>query len=64
MLLYDNIAKPVENSKRVEVDYIMKKKILILSQQLLQHTYGVPTPLIIATAYDLYITKHVNDHIE
>ena len=54
MLLYDKVAKPRDDSKRVELDVLMKEKVLILSQQLLQHTYGICTPLSIATAYHLY----------
>lgn len=54
MLLYEKITKPADNSKRVDVDELMKEQILILSQQLLQHTYRISTPLSIATAYHLY----------
>ena len=54
MLLYEKVAKPRENSKRVDVDELMKEKVLIFSQQLLQHTCGMPTPLSTATAYHLY----------
>lgn len=54
MLLYEKLTKPGENSKRVVVDDLMKEKALILSQQILQHACGMPTPLSIATAYHLY----------
>ena len=42
------------SSRRVLVDQPVREKALIVSQQLLQHVAGVPTPLGIATTYHIY----------
>lgn len=53
MLLCGN-ARELQESGRVKVDLATTEKVLIASQQLLQHVTGIVTPLGIASAFHVY----------
>ena len=46
------------DSGRVKVESAVKEKTLTMSQQILQHTFGIHTPLGIATAHYLFNHTH------
>ena len=50
-MLLSEKAPDLLDSGRVKVESAVKEKALIMSQQILQHTFGIPTPLGIATTH-------------
>ena len=50
-ILLSEKAADLLDSGRVKVESAVKEKALIMSQQILQHSFGIHTPLGIATAH-------------
>ena len=53
-MLLNEHAPELGNDGRVKVDQSIMEKSLIVSQYILQHVFGIPTPLTIATAYHTF----------
>ena len=51
-------APDLLDSKRVKVESAVKEKTLTMSQRILQHTFGIHTPLEIATTHSLFNQTH------
>jgi len=52
-LLNDKV-QPLGNNNRISLNENQERKSVLLSQQMLQHTAGVTTPLSIGTSYHIY----------
>ena len=57
-LLLSEKAPDLFDSGRVKVESAVKEKALTMSQQLLQHTFGIHTPLGIATTHYVFNQTH------
>lgn len=53
MLFNDHVPELSEGEK-VHVDQVTAEKAIIMSQYVLQHVFGIPTPLGTATAYYIF----------